>query len=279
MRAAWIVCGKDLRQRLRDRTALLVGLAMPLLLAGLFTLFPDTEGFQLQRWMAGGLDLTAVLVCYLLGREIEGRRFGLLLAAVAAVAKPQIRESLYGCHEITASLATALCLWSTFWILRRPGPIPFLAWGLSLSLAVYSYMGCLPLVLFLILAVLGLGNVYFQLHSLPERRAHRANRFQMEIVAVLALIALFTHQHIFWIAALLLALVQFPDFSTPIQSISRSLEKLASRVRGGPPPAAEASGQVSAEEPDPPPVEDSASPGVESAAATRPHQEQALERT
>ena len=53
----------------------------------------------------------------------------------------------------------------------------------------------------------------------------------MEIVAVLSLLALFTHQHIFWIAALLLALIEFPDFSTPINSISQSLEKLAQRGR------------------------------------------------
>ena len=92
----------------------------------------------------------------------------------------------------------------------------------------YLFIGMLALI---IVAVLGIGNLYFQLHALPERRAHRANVFQMEIVAVLSLLALFTHQHIFWIAALLLALVEFPDFSTPINSISESLEKLAQRAR------------------------------------------------
>ena len=44
---------------------------------------------------------------------------------------------------------------------------------------------------------------------------------------MLALLALFTHNHLFWIAALLLALVQFPDFSSPLGSMARSLEKLA----------------------------------------------------
>lgn len=77
--------------------------------------------------------------------------------------------------------------------------------------------------------VLVIGNLYFQLHALPERMAHRTNRVQMEIVAVLCLIALFTHNNLYWIAALLLAFVQVPDFSTPIMSIARSLEKLAGR--------------------------------------------------
>ena len=71
-------------------------------------------------------------------------------------------------------------------------------------------------------AVLMVGNLYLQLHSYPERMAHRANRVQLEIVAVLCLLALFTHQHLFWIAALLLAMVQFPDFSTPLNRIADS---------------------------------------------------------
>jgi hypothetical protein len=78
----------------------------------------------------------------------------------------------------------------------------------------------------LLVIVLVIGNFYFQLHALPERMAHRTNHVQMQVVAVLTLLALFTHNHIFWIAALLLALLQLPDFSTPINSIAQSLEKL-----------------------------------------------------
>jgi hypothetical protein len=74
-------------------------------------------------------------------------------------------------------------------------------------------------------AVLMVGNLYFQLHSFPERMAHRTNRVQVEIVAVLCLLALFTHNHAFWIAALLLAMIRFPDFSTPLNRIADSLER------------------------------------------------------
>jgi hypothetical protein len=81
--------------------------------------------------------------------------------------------------------------------------------------------------IFLILAVLGVGNLYLHLHSLPERMAHKGQKLQFEIVAVLGLIALFTHIHIFWIAALLLALVDLPDFGTPLTSIAGSVEKIA----------------------------------------------------
>ena len=81
--------------------------------------------------------------------------------------------------------------------------------------------------IFLIVAVLVVGNFYLHLHTLPERMAHKSQKLQFEIVAVLGLLALFTHVHIFWIAALLLALVDLPDFSTPLSSIANSVEKIA----------------------------------------------------
>ena len=80
---------------------------------------------------------------------------------------------------------------------------------------------------FLVLAVLGIGNIYLRLHSLPERMAHKGQKLQFEIVAVLGLLALFTHIHIFWIAGLLLALVDLPDFTTPLSSIAGSVERIA----------------------------------------------------
>ena len=81
--------------------------------------------------------------------------------------------------------------------------------------------------IFLVLAVLGVGNIYLRLHSLPERLAHKGQKLQFEIVAVLGLISLFTHMHIFWIAGLLLALVDLPDFGTSLSRIAGSVEKIA----------------------------------------------------
>jgi hypothetical protein len=81
--------------------------------------------------------------------------------------------------------------------------------------------------IFLIFAILAVGNFYLQLHTLPERMAHKSQKLQFEIVAVLGLLALFTHIHLFWIAGLLLALIDLPDFSTPLRSIAGSVEKIA----------------------------------------------------
>jgi hypothetical protein len=86
--------------------------------------------------------------------------------------------------------------------------------------------------IFLIAAVLGIGNLYLRLHSLPEQMAHKSQKLQFEIVAVLGLLALFTHIHLFWIAALLLALIDLPDFGTPLRSIAGSVEKIADSSEG-----------------------------------------------
>ena len=80
---------------------------------------------------------------------------------------------------------------------------------------------------FLIAAVLWVGTLYWRLHSLPERMAHGSQKLQFEIVAVLGLISLFTHNHLFWIAGLLLALIDIPDFGTPLRSIAGSVERIA----------------------------------------------------
>jgi hypothetical protein len=89
----------------------------------------------------------------------------------------------------------------------------------------------------LIGAVLAAGVFFFWLHSLPERMVH--NKAQFDIVAVLALLSLFTHIHAFWVAALLLALINipnlsFPSFSEPLDRIAGSLETLAATTTAKP---------------------------------------------
>ena len=81
--------------------------------------------------------------------------------------------------------------------------------------------------IFLVVAVLAFGLLFLRLHTLPERMAHKSQKLQFEIVAVLGLIALFTHMHIFWVIGLILAFIEFPDFGTPLRRIAGSAEKMA----------------------------------------------------
>ena len=98
---------------------------------------------------------------------------------------------------------------------------------------------------FLVTIVVWVGTLYLKLHSLPERMAHKSEKLQFEIVAILGLLALFTHIHLFWVAALLLAMIDLPDFGTPLRSIAGSVEKMADTRSAGtgdgpesPPPSA-----------------------------------------
>src|SRR5262245_8108155 len=81
--------------------------------------------------------------------------------------------------------------------------------------------------IFLLVIVLLFGVFYFRLHTLPEHIAHKSQKIQFELVAVLGLISLFTHMHIFWIAGLILAFIELPDFGTPLRRIAGSAEKMA----------------------------------------------------
>jgi hypothetical protein len=82
----------------------------------------------------------------------------------------------------------------------------------------------------LLLFVLMVGVLYFRLHALPERFADQ--KVQFEIVCVLALLAMFTHKHIFWIAGLLLALIDFPDLGGLLRRIAGSTGKIAAKESG-----------------------------------------------
>jgi hypothetical protein len=81
--------------------------------------------------------------------------------------------------------------------------------------------------IFLVGTLLWVGTLYWKLHRLPERMAHKSQKLQFEIVAVLGIISLFTHMHIFWVAGLLLAMIDLPDFGTPLRSIAGSVERIA----------------------------------------------------
>ncbi len=83
-----------------------------------------------------------------------------------------------------------------------------------------------------ILAIMVVGALYFTLHALPEKMAHRANSNHTLLISVMLLVSLFTHNNYFFIGALLLAAVRLPDWTTPLNSIAKSLEDQAEKDRG-----------------------------------------------
>jgi len=88
--------------------------------------------------------------------------------------------------------------------------------------------------LVVVAAILGFGVFFFWLHNLPERLVHNSTKAQFDIVASLALISLLTHMHLFWVLALLIALVKIPmpDFTGLLGRIAGSLEQIADATPG-----------------------------------------------
>ncbi|KIC43373.1 hypothetical protein RA27_00455 [Ruegeria sp. ANG-R] len=82
------------------------------------------------------------------------------------------------------------------------------------------------MIVFTVGMVVLIGVAYFTLHSIPEKMAHETNHPQFQLVGILALLALFTHNGIFWIAAILVAGFQFPDFAAPLRSIADAIRSL-----------------------------------------------------
>ena len=80
---------------------------------------------------------------------------------------------------------------------------------------------------FLVVIILIAGVFYFKLHAVPEHIAHGKNHTQIQLITILTILALFTHNNIFWVAALVLAVVELPDFLSPLKSIAKSLATIA----------------------------------------------------
>ncbi|MFY9956721.1 hypothetical protein [Bradyrhizobium sp.] len=88
-------------------------------------------------------------------------------------------------------------------------------------------------VVFVVASIVMTGVIFLTIHSLPERMAHKSKKVQLDIVALLCLLALLTHEHLFWFAAILLAFIDIPDFLTPFKSIASSVETIAGQEAPG----------------------------------------------
>ena len=87
----------------------------------------------------------------------------------------------------------------------------------------------IAVVVIAIVAIMLLGVFYFTLHALPEKMAHKVNSSQLLLISVMLLVSLLTHNNYIFIGALFLAVVRFPDWTTPLNSIAKSLEEQAKK--------------------------------------------------
>ena len=52
-----------------------------------------------------------------------------------------------------------------------------------------------------VITVLGIGVFYLKLRAIPEQLGYKHSYTQSHLIMVLALLALFTHHNVFWVAA------------------------------------------------------------------------------
>jgi hypothetical protein len=88
---------------------------------------------------------------------------------------------------------------------------------------------------FLVVCIIFTGVVFLTIHSLPERMAHKSKKILLDLIALLCLLALLTHEHLFWFAAIVLAFIDVPDFLTPVNRIASSVESMAGQEAGDKP--------------------------------------------
>ncbi len=122
--------------------------------------------------------------------------------------------------------------------------------------------------IFLIVVIFLLGIAFLWLHSLPERVAHGSQKLQFEVVAILCLLALFTHNNLLWGIALILAFIDVPDLVTPLRRISDTLERL---VGGAAPAPATGPGDQAAEAAQQQDAQTSAAPAGDTTTTSKGH--------
>jgi hypothetical protein len=99
---------------------------------------------------------------------------------------------------------------------------------------------------FLVACIILTGVVFLTIHSLPERMAHKSQKILLDLIALLCLLALLTHEHFFWFVAIVLAFIDIPDFLTPVNWIASSVATMAGPAVGDKPVEASGSGSPEA---------------------------------
>jgi hypothetical protein len=85
---------------------------------------------------------------------------------------------------------------------------------------------------FVVACIILTGVIFLTVHSLPERMAHKSKKVLLDLIALLCLLALLTHEHLFWFIAIVLAFIDIPDFLTPVNRIARSVATMAGEDDG-----------------------------------------------
>jgi hypothetical protein len=119
-------------------------------------LFPLATGLEIQRITSTFYELGTIWVMYLCGKEIGGRRVGLLAAILISISEPLVTKTLSGYPISCMTFASLLVIWSQTRLLRKNSIWDFLLWALSIGFFSVSGVPALVLIPFFIFSCLGL---------------------------------------------------------------------------------------------------------------------------
>jgi hypothetical protein len=81
--------------------------------------------------------------------------------------------------------------------------------------------------LFLVFFTVIIGVLMFRLLYLPVTMVSKVKKAQYEVVATLCLLSIFTLGNFLWVAALLVAMIDIPDFLSPVKRIAEAVRRIA----------------------------------------------------
>jgi hypothetical protein len=116
----------------------------PYFTAFLWLFSPSTPGLGIMQISNTLIDLAALWVFYLLGKEISGRRMGLLLMGIGAISKIMIETTKDQVGADTCVVGGAVALLFTFRFLKKTDIKHAIEWGIALGFGAYTYVPMRP---------------------------------------------------------------------------------------------------------------------------------------
>lgn len=123
-------------------------------LAAVWFFIPKMTGVFAIRFASTLMDLVMVWVMYLCGKEMGGRRLGIILMFMAAISKSFIEATKYDLGINSVFMACALFVLFLLRIFKKPSLKHFLQLGLVLGLSDYAYTPARPFIPSILLGLL-----------------------------------------------------------------------------------------------------------------------------
>lgn len=116
----------------------------PYFSALVWVLMPSLTGTVVVLVSSTIIDMTAVWLFYLIGKEVGGRRMGLILMALGAVCKTMIMMTRFVYGTETCVLGSAFAILFFLRVLKKPDVLHFAEWGMALGFGAYTYVPFRP---------------------------------------------------------------------------------------------------------------------------------------